>query len=68
MEWLHVCFPELPKTTSTKYQSPVSVASAINDMADVICHRGQGQGNAEGKGIKQAIEEAGQHKVHHWPS
>ena len=49
---------ELPKST---YQSPASVASAIDEMADVI------MASATQK-AKAAIEEAGQHKVRHWHS
>ena len=51
-------FLELPKST---YQSPASVASAIDEMADVI------MASATQK-AKAAIEEAGQHKVRHWHS
>ena len=49
---------DLPKST---YQSPASVASAIDEMADVI------MASATQK-AKDAIEEAGQHKVRHWHS
>ena len=51
---------DLPKPT---YQSPASasVASAIDEMADVI------MASATQK-AKDAIEEAGQHKVRHWHS
>ena len=51
-------FSDLPKST---YQSPASVASAIDEMADVI------MASATQK-AKDAIEEAGQHKVRHWHS
>ena len=51
-------FSRLPKST---YQSPASVASAIDEMADVI------MASATQK-AKDAIEEAGQHKVRHWNS
>ena len=49
---------DLPKST---YQSPASVASAIDEMADVI------MASATQK-AKDAIEEAGQHKVRSWHS
>ena len=55
---MYIIFSELPKST---YQSPTSVASAIDEMADVI------MASATQK-AKEAIEEAGQHKVRRWHS
>ena len=58
MDGVFSLFSELPKST---YQSPASVASAIDEMADVI------MASATQK-AKDAIEEAGQHNVRHWHS
>ena len=55
---VHDKLSDLPKST---YQSPASVASAIDEMADVI------MASATQK-AKDAIEEAGQHKVRRWNS
>ena len=51
-------FSELPKPM---FQSPASVASAIDEMADVIMV-------SVAQKAKEAIEEAGLSKVRHWHS
>ena len=51
-----VLVSELPKSIDTKYQSPASVASAINDMAENIMTKAAQKQKQKAKKKKEAIE------------
>ena len=52
--YIHITLSELPKYNVNKYQSPASVATAIDDMADAIVTKAAQK-------AKEAIENAACH-------